>query len=186
MIVADEWHTIYTFDVSTGRKGHATPTGTFHPIRMHEMWHSSKYENAPMPWSIFFNGGYATTNEKLRINSSGYVGVSNSSPTSTLHVTGSVAMSTVTKTANYTATASDYTIICNNSSGAITINLPTASGCSGRVYAIKKVSGVALNVTIDPFGSENIDGASTRILSVQYEGVLVQSDGSNWYVISKI
>ncbi|MFN8252754.1 MAG: hypothetical protein U0V75_12855 [Ferruginibacter sp.] len=135
---------------------------------------------------IFFNGGYATTNEKLRINSSGYVGVSNSSPTSTLHVTGSVAMSTVTKTANYTATASDYTIICNNSSGAITINLPTASGCSGRVYAIKKVSGVALNVTIDPFGSENIDGASTRILSVQYEGVLVQSDGSNWYVISKI
>ena len=59
MIVADEWHTIYTFDVSTGRKGHTTPTGTFHPIRMHEMWHSSKYENAPMPWSIFFHGGYA-------------------------------------------------------------------------------------------------------------------------------
>jgi lipoprotein-anchoring transpeptidase ErfK/SrfK len=26
---------------------------------MHEMWHSSKYENAPMPWSIFFYGGYA-------------------------------------------------------------------------------------------------------------------------------
>ena len=27
MTVADGWQTIYSFDVSTGRKGHATPTG---------------------------------------------------------------------------------------------------------------------------------------------------------------
>src|SRR5207244_2277444 len=59
MTVADSWHTVYTFDVSTGRVGHATPTGRFRPIRMHEMWYSSKYENAPMPWAIFFYGGYA-------------------------------------------------------------------------------------------------------------------------------
>jgi lipoprotein-anchoring transpeptidase ErfK/SrfK len=59
MIVSDDGDTIYDFDVSTGRKGHSTPTGTFHPIRMNEMWYSSKYENAPMPWSIFFHGGYA-------------------------------------------------------------------------------------------------------------------------------
>lgn len=59
MTVADAWRTVYTFDVSTGRPGHSTPTGKFRPIRMHEMWHSSKYENAPMPWSIFFYGGYA-------------------------------------------------------------------------------------------------------------------------------
>lgn len=59
MTVEDEWHTVYTFDVSTGRAGHTTPTGSFRPIRMHTMWHSSKYENAPMPWSIFFYGGYA-------------------------------------------------------------------------------------------------------------------------------
>ncbi len=51
--------TLYTWDVSTGRKGFGTPTGSFRPIRMHEMWYSSKYENAPMPHSIFFHGGYA-------------------------------------------------------------------------------------------------------------------------------
>lgn len=51
--------TLYTWDVSTGRKGFGTPTGNFKPIRMHEMWYSSKYENAPMPFSIFFYGGYA-------------------------------------------------------------------------------------------------------------------------------
>jgi lipoprotein-anchoring transpeptidase ErfK/SrfK len=60
MVVADEdGDAIFTFDVSTGRPGHATPTGTFRPLRMHQMWYSSKYENAPMPWSIFFYGGYA-------------------------------------------------------------------------------------------------------------------------------
>jgi lipoprotein-anchoring transpeptidase ErfK/SrfK len=59
MTVAEGNDTIYQFDVSTGRAGHATPTGTFHPQRMNEIWYSSKYENAPMPWSIFFYGGYA-------------------------------------------------------------------------------------------------------------------------------
>ena len=59
MRVASEGRTIYSFDVSTGRKGYSTPTGNFRPIRMHTMWYSSKYENAPMPHSIFFYGGYA-------------------------------------------------------------------------------------------------------------------------------
>ncbi|HVY52199.1 MAG TPA: L,D-transpeptidase, partial [Devosia sp.] len=59
MTVENDWGTVYTWDVSTGRSGHATPIGRFRPIRMHEIWYSSKYENAPMPWSIFFHGGYA-------------------------------------------------------------------------------------------------------------------------------
>jgi lipoprotein-anchoring transpeptidase ErfK/SrfK len=59
MTVDDDFGTVYTFDVSTGRKGYTTPTGSFRPIRMHDMWYSSKYENSPMPWSIFFYGGYA-------------------------------------------------------------------------------------------------------------------------------
>jgi lipoprotein-anchoring transpeptidase ErfK/SrfK len=60
MTVADQDDdTIFVFDVSTGRAGYSTPTGSYRPIRMHEMWYSSKYENAPMPWSIFFYGGYA-------------------------------------------------------------------------------------------------------------------------------
>lgn len=49
----------YSWPVSTGRKGYATPTGTYRPKRLHRMWYSSKYDNAPMPYSIFFRGGYA-------------------------------------------------------------------------------------------------------------------------------
>ena len=49
----------YTWKVSTGDRRHITPTGSFKPTRMHEMWYSKKYDNAPMPYSIFFHGGYA-------------------------------------------------------------------------------------------------------------------------------
>jgi lipoprotein-anchoring transpeptidase ErfK/SrfK len=59
MKVVSDGRTLYTFDVSTGRKGYTTPTGNYRPIRMHKMWYSAKYDNAPMPYSIFFHGGFA-------------------------------------------------------------------------------------------------------------------------------
>jgi lipoprotein-anchoring transpeptidase ErfK/SrfK len=49
----------FTWDVSTARRGYRTPTGTYRPIRTHEMWYSRKYNMSPMPHSIFFYGGYA-------------------------------------------------------------------------------------------------------------------------------
>lgn len=49
----------HTWKVSTARRGYATPTGFWTPYRMHVMWHSRKYDNAPMPHSIFFHEGYA-------------------------------------------------------------------------------------------------------------------------------
>ena len=50
---------LYSWPVSTGRSGHNTPTGSYKPYRMHNIWYSSKYEWAPMPHAIFFKGGYA-------------------------------------------------------------------------------------------------------------------------------
>ncbi|MEP6563535.1 MAG: L,D-transpeptidase [Mesorhizobium sp.] len=49
----------FAWKVSTGDKAHVTPTGSFKPTRMHEMWYSKKYDNAPMAHSVFFSGGYA-------------------------------------------------------------------------------------------------------------------------------
>jgi lipoprotein-anchoring transpeptidase ErfK/SrfK len=49
----------YQWPVSTARKGFYTPTGTFHPYSLQPMHYSRKYDNAPMPHSIFFSGGYA-------------------------------------------------------------------------------------------------------------------------------
>lgn len=45
--------------VSTGRQGYRTPSGTYTPYRITEMHYSKKYDDAPMPFSIFFKGGYA-------------------------------------------------------------------------------------------------------------------------------
>jgi len=49
----------YSWPISSGRAGHLTPRGRFHPQRMFAMVHSAKYNNAPMPHSIFFTGAYA-------------------------------------------------------------------------------------------------------------------------------
>lgn len=57
----------YSWKVSTGRKGFETPPGQFRPDYLDEMHYSSKYENAPMPYSVFFNDGiavHATTETK--------------------------------------------------------------------------------------------------------------------------
>lgn len=49
----------YRWPVSTGRRGLETPSGTFHPIRFERKWYSRQYHWSPMPYSIFFHGGYA-------------------------------------------------------------------------------------------------------------------------------
>jgi lipoprotein-anchoring transpeptidase ErfK/SrfK len=50
---------VHSFTVSTGRKGYSTPPGAYGVERMHKKYFSQKYDNAPMPYAIFFHGGYA-------------------------------------------------------------------------------------------------------------------------------
>lgn len=50
---------VHSWKVSTGAKSYETPRGTFKPYRMHKMWHSRKYNMAPMPHAVFYKGGYA-------------------------------------------------------------------------------------------------------------------------------
>jgi lipoprotein-anchoring transpeptidase ErfK/SrfK len=59
MTVLEDGKLLYSWSVSTARKGYRTPRGTFRPVRMHKMWYSRKYDMSPMPYSIFFSGGYA-------------------------------------------------------------------------------------------------------------------------------
>lgn len=49
----------YQFKVSTAAKGYKTPLGNYSIKRMHTMWYSRKYDNAPMPYALFFTGGWA-------------------------------------------------------------------------------------------------------------------------------
>jgi lipoprotein-anchoring transpeptidase ErfK/SrfK len=45
--------------VSTARDGYYTPRGRYRVQRTAAVYYSKKYDNAPMPHSVFFKGGYA-------------------------------------------------------------------------------------------------------------------------------
>jgi hypothetical protein len=49
----------YDWPVSTARSGYSTPRGSFAPTGLQRMHYSKKYHMSPMPYSIFFRGGYA-------------------------------------------------------------------------------------------------------------------------------
>jgi len=49
----------YIWPVSTARWGYSTPNGSYRPERLARKWYSRKYDWSPMPYSIFFDGGYA-------------------------------------------------------------------------------------------------------------------------------
>ncbi len=59
MTVSVDGQVLYVWPVSTARRGYITPRGSYRPTRLHRMWYSRKYEMSPMPWSVFFRGGYA-------------------------------------------------------------------------------------------------------------------------------
>jgi lipoprotein-anchoring transpeptidase ErfK/SrfK len=49
----------YTFLVSTARGGYITPVGRYKAEWLSPRHRSRRYDNAPMPWAVFFHGGYA-------------------------------------------------------------------------------------------------------------------------------
>lgn len=69
MMVLVEGVERHAWPVSTARKGYRTPLGTYRPERMHKRYFSRKYDNAPMPYAIFFHKGWAIhgTNDLRRL-----------------------------------------------------------------------------------------------------------------------
>jgi lipoprotein-anchoring transpeptidase ErfK/SrfK len=59
MHVYVDGHPAYSWPVSTARRGYRTPAGSYRVQRMERMWYSRKYDWSPMPYSLFFAGGYA-------------------------------------------------------------------------------------------------------------------------------
>ena len=59
MVVSQNAIVKHRWRVSTGRKGFGTPTGNWKAKWASRNHRSRKYDNAPMPYAIFFKGGYA-------------------------------------------------------------------------------------------------------------------------------
>lgn len=94
-----------------------------------------------------------------------------------------VGNQTTVSSTPYTAAGDDHTLFVDATSGAVTINLPDAATCDGKIYHIKKTDSSANAVTIDANGSQTIDGATTFVLPLQYDCVSVQSNAANWFII---
>ncbi len=56
MTVEIDGTTRWIWPVSTGRRGYETPGGSFRPFRLEEDHYSKEWDEAPMPYSIFFTG----------------------------------------------------------------------------------------------------------------------------------
>jgi hypothetical protein len=59
MTVSVGGEVVYRWAISSGRIGYSTPHGTYRPQRLAVMWRSHRFHMSPMPYSIFFRGGYA-------------------------------------------------------------------------------------------------------------------------------
>lgn len=122
--------------------------------------------------------GEAISSTQIVVNASGsatatYISTSQQSPNTVTSVSGT-----------YTITSTDYFLKCDSTSAGFTITLPTAVGCTGQIYVIKKISSDTNTITLGTTSSQTIDGVTTRKLWSQYEQFTVISDGSNWQVES--
>ncbi len=59
MTVTVDGVSTYVWPVSTARRGYVTPKGKWGAQSMHRMHYSTLFNNAPMPFTIFYNGHYA-------------------------------------------------------------------------------------------------------------------------------
>jgi hypothetical protein len=94
---------------------------------------------------------------------------------------GMTAIKTITS--DYTAGLTDYTILCNATSGELTLTLPTVE--SGKIYLIVKIDDTDNKIN---FGTPIFDTiTSDAITATNYNFTLkIQYDGSSskWYIIN--
>jgi lipoprotein-anchoring transpeptidase ErfK/SrfK len=59
MTVSENGKKLGSWSISSGAKEFPTPTGNFRAEWMAKIWHSRKYDDAPMPHAVFFKNGAA-------------------------------------------------------------------------------------------------------------------------------
>lgn len=86
-----------------------------------------------------------------------------------------------TKVAAYTATGTDYTILCDTSTLGFTLTLPLASTAQGKMYVISKIDSSSNVLTFSPALNLTKD---VTVTTLNYpRSFRVQSDGTNWNII---
>lgn len=95
---------------------------------------------------------------------------------------------TSSQTSNFSVTASDFKKLfrVDSTSGNITASIVSAATAgAGFVVAFIRTDNSANTITLDPAGTETINGATTVTIENQYDIWEIVSDGTNWLVIGK-
>ena len=82
----------------------------------------------------------------------------------------------------YAMTSTDMVIEVTAAAGAVEIDLLSAVSLAGRIVMIK-VTDATNDVTLDPSGSQTIDGATSFVMTLSGEVIFLYSDGSNYQII---
>lgn len=93
---------------------------------------------------------------------------------------GPVAIST--KVGNYTIALGDNAVKFDCTTGNLIAQLPPAASAVGYAFFVKKIDGTANTLTVQADGSELIDGLNAQIISAQWEGFMLISDGAVWSI----
>ncbi|HHS50700.1 MAG TPA: hypothetical protein ENN07_06240 [candidate division Zixibacteria bacterium] len=67
--------------------------------------------------------------------------------------------------------------------GTLTISLPPADESEGQIYVIKNIG--TSSISIEPDGAELIESAASYKLGTQYYSIKIQSDGTQWWILSE-
>ncbi len=125
-------------------------------------------------------GGNKTFQDSLTAAKTALVGTTGTA-NSTLQVSGSLSLSIRTVTSNTTLGGTDYTVLVDATSAAVTVTLPSPSASiAGRTYIVKKIGG---GLTNDVIISGSIEDGTSMSIYNDWTVVKVQTDGSKWYVI---
>ena len=99
---------------------------------------------------------------------------------------GGISIKTVTTT--HTTALTESILLCDATSAAFTVTLPSPSTCyngvnlTSLVYTISKIDVSANAVTIATLGAETIGGDASFDLLYINEALELITDGTNWYI----
>lgn len=99
---------------------------------------------------------------------------------------GTLSYSTVNTITSSSFSLSQYQeiLLCNATSGDISIQLPDVTSFDGKVFTIKKTDSSSNTVSISGYSSgQKIDGNSFIVIETQYDSFSVVCDGSNWFIM---
>jgi len=113
------------------------------------------------------------------------VGISTTTPNSTLDVRGSLSVNYRSFTTSSTATSTDYALTFTGTTTS-SITLPDAATCTGRMYIIKNSSATLPTpvLTVLTTGGQTLDGNASWLLDMSKEMITVMSNGTGWDITS--